>query len=33
VFHQEHEELDAKLNRLREIADALDDADAAGRLL
>jgi len=29
VLHQEHEELDAKLNRLREIADALDDADAA----
>jgi hypothetical protein len=30
ALRKEHEELDRKLNRLREIADALDDADAFG---
>jgi heavy metal translocating P-type ATPase len=30
ALRQEHEELEARLNRLREIADALDDADPAG---
>jgi heavy metal translocating P-type ATPase len=30
ALRQEHEELERKLNRLREIADALDDADASG---
>ena len=31
ALHQEHEQLDADLDRLREIADALDDADAGRR--
>ena len=30
ALRQEHEELERKLNRLREIADALDDADGLG---
>jgi Hemerythrin HHE cation binding domain len=30
ALRQEHEELEGSLNRLREIADALDDADPAG---